>query len=194
MVEEKKRTDDDQKNTLKVNLAEHAAVKTCLDEQIAEYFTKKQGFQEELKWSNWRLILGTIAISIALTAQFYPMPFPQSRWFLAACVGAYVILQGFLALIQQRLGDTVFISKPIPGVQNPAAKKKDKPTGRPAIQVRATIPKYETTYTVTVETLEPRPKTHKVDLDVSKFFDEEGTYLQDKFFQELARLYQKLQQ
>jgi len=123
------------------------------------------------------------------------MPFPQSRWFLAACVGVYVILQGFLAFIQHRLGDTVFISKPILEVQNPAAKKGGKPTGgKPAIQVRATIPKYETTYTVTVETLEPKPKTHRVDLDVSKFFDEEGTYLQDNFFGELTQLYQKLKQ
>ena len=66
-----------------------------------------EGFEEEHFWSNVKLVLLTAASAVALIAQFYPMPFPESRTLLATCctlcVGAGVTAGTGVAWWPQRV-------------------------------------------------------------------------------------------
>jgi hypothetical protein len=43
------------------------------------------GYKENHYWDNIKLLLMMVACAFAMVAQFYPMPFPQSRPLLGVC-------------------------------------------------------------------------------------------------------------
>jgi hypothetical protein len=43
------------------------------------------GYSENYYWDNIKLLLMVVACAFAMVAQFYPMPFPQSRPLLGVC-------------------------------------------------------------------------------------------------------------
>ena len=50
---------------------------------------KGKGYVENTRLGNWKLLIGTAVIAIALLAQFYPKKFPQNREFLLGCIALY---------------------------------------------------------------------------------------------------------
>lgn len=73
-----------------------SAVAPCADLLLlatggAGQVLQDEGFNEEHFWSNVKLVLLTAASAVALIAQFYPMPFPESRTLLATCCTLCVV-------------------------------------------------------------------------------------------------------
>lgn len=63
------------------------------------------GFEANYSWENFKLFLMFLSCVFAMLAQFYPMPFPDSRLLLAVCCGLYFIISTVLQCI------VVFIDK-----------------------------------------------------------------------------------
>ena len=56
---------------------------------------KGKGYVENTRLGNWKLLIGTAVIAIALLAQFYPKKFPQNREFLLGCIALYPLQRLF---------------------------------------------------------------------------------------------------
>lgn len=63
------------------------------------------GFEANYSWENFKLFLMFLSCVFAMLAQFYPMPFPDSRLLLAVCCGLYFIISTVLQCI------VVFVDK-----------------------------------------------------------------------------------
>lgn len=63
------------------------------------------GFEANYNWENFKLFLMFLSCVFAMLAQFYPMPFPDSRLLLAVCCGLYFIISTVLQYI------VVFVDK-----------------------------------------------------------------------------------
>ncbi|KAE8817807.1 putative signal peptidase complex subunit 2 [Hordeum vulgare] len=72
----------------KANLLDPHSIKHLLDETVSEV-VKAKGYAENTRLGNWKLLIGTVVIAIALLAQFYPKKFPQNREFLLGCIALY---------------------------------------------------------------------------------------------------------
>jgi signal peptidase complex subunit 2 len=53
---------------------------------------KSKGYAEDNRLGNWKLLIGTAVIGVALLAQFYPKKFPQNREFLLGCIALYPLM------------------------------------------------------------------------------------------------------
>mmetsp|Transcript_28880 Transcript_28880/g.81337 ORF Transcript_28880/g.81337 Transcript_28880/m.81337 type:complete len:201 (-) Transcript_28880:238-840(-) len=72
------------------NLGDTASLKRCVDEATA-LVVLSQGYEEDVFFSNVRIVLGVLACACALTAQFWPSPFPNNWTLTAACVAGYCL-------------------------------------------------------------------------------------------------------
>lgn len=79
-------------------------VKQVLDDATIEALSQA-GYSINYTWENFKLFLMFLSCVFAMIAQFYPMPFPDSRLLLAVCCGFYFIISGILQFI------VVFIDK-----------------------------------------------------------------------------------
>lgn len=84
---------------IKVNKDDGAAIKRVLDDSVVNYLTQEKHFAENTKISNWKLLLGVISIALAITAQFYPAPFPENYNILVVCCSAYFVCSSILQYI-----------------------------------------------------------------------------------------------
>ena len=57
------------------------------------------GFDEHFYWDNIKLGLMVVACAFAMVAQFYPMPFPESRPLLGVCCVSYFLASTIIQLI-----------------------------------------------------------------------------------------------
>ena len=87
-------------------------VKQVLDDATIEAIGLA-GYEINYAWDNFKMLLMVLACGFALTAQFYPLPFPDSRLLLGCCVGSYAfisaLLQYFVSFVDK---DTIAITKP----------------------------------------------------------------------------------
>ena len=70
-------------------------VKQVLDETVTQTLLWLR-YERDYKWENRRLWLMFAACTFAMTAQFYPIPFPESRPLLGVCCVAYFAISGLL--------------------------------------------------------------------------------------------------
>ena len=63
------------------------------------------GFEPNYSWDNFKLFLMFLSCVFAMIAQFYPMPFPDSRLLLFCCCAFYFIISSILQFI------VVFVDK-----------------------------------------------------------------------------------
>lgn len=89
-----------------IETGDSVKVKQVLDDATIEAINNA-GLKINYSWENMKLLLMFIACIFAMTAQFYPLPFPESRPLLAICCGAYFLISSILQLI------TSFIDKDI---------------------------------------------------------------------------------
>ena len=73
-------------------------VKQVLDESLVACVLQ-QGYDEDQTLENVKLGLMAVACFLAMTAQFYPMPFPESRPLLGGCCFGYFLLSTVLQFI-----------------------------------------------------------------------------------------------
>jgi hypothetical protein len=71
------------------------------------------GYQADYTWDNFKLFLMFLSCVFAMVAQFYPMPFPDSRILLAVCCAFYFILSSVLQFIVVFIDkDTIMFTSP----------------------------------------------------------------------------------
>jgi hypothetical protein len=101
------------KEQIKVNLSDIGAIKKALDESVVGYFLEKQGYEEDLTISNWKIILGGICCILGAISHYAPIPFPKNYYLLMACVGLYGVCQTIMTYIAKFVEkDNFFFSKP----------------------------------------------------------------------------------
>lgn len=150
-----------------------------LDEGACSFIGSSLGFVEDETIVNVKLLLMTVACCFALVAQFGDIPFPEGRYLLAACCGAYFAVSGVLQLI------ATFVEKDI----LMETKKGAAGNGKAFIRLRTAMGRYEDRWTLI---LEADPKiygdaggknnvVHKKELYVGDFFYSDGVFAEEAF-------------
>ena len=67
-----------------------------LEEGIVSAIMSSTTLVEDQTYANVKLAIMTVSCMFACIAQFYPLPFPDSRLLLAVCVVVYFGLSGVL--------------------------------------------------------------------------------------------------
>ena len=80
----------------KVALGDTNNMKRMLDEGILGAILNNTTLVEDLSYTNLKLAIMFVSCVFACIAQFYPMPFPDSRLLLAVCVIVYFGLSAVL--------------------------------------------------------------------------------------------------
>jgi signal peptidase complex subunit 2 len=97
-----------------IETGDSVKVKQVLDDATSETLIEN-GFQPNYFWENMKLFLMFLSCVFAMIAQFYPIPFPDSRPLLGFCCAMYFILssvlQGMITYIDK---DIILIGKPDP--------------------------------------------------------------------------------
>ena len=95
-----------------IETGDSVKVKQVLDDSTMEAI-KDAGYEANFYWENIKLLLMFISCVFAMVAQFYPIPFPQSRMLLGVCCAGYFILSTVLQFIITFVDkDTIIITKP----------------------------------------------------------------------------------
>ena len=107
--------DDTQEYDLQIiETGDSVKVKQVFDEAIVEAITDA-GFQPNFYWETIKLVLMFISCVFAMVAQFFPIPFPDSRPLLGLCCASYFILSVVLQYIISYVDkDTIMITNPVP--------------------------------------------------------------------------------
>jgi hypothetical protein len=114
---------------VRVNVLDQSAVKRVLDECTCHFFTEL-GYEEDATFANIKLVLGGISVLLAFAAQFYPVPYPESAYFLSVVVCVYFVVQIVLNGLPFCLdGKAILLSKPrrMQLQEDGAGEKKKKP-------------------------------------------------------------------
>jgi hypothetical protein len=64
--------------------------------RAAQLLSELTGLDEDMGYANLKLAIMAVACVFGCVAQFYPLPFPDSRALLAVCVVAYFALSAVL--------------------------------------------------------------------------------------------------
>jgi hypothetical protein len=87
-----------------IETGDSVKVKQVLDDALMAAITDT-GFEANYSWDNMKLLLMFLSCVFAMVAQFYPLPFPESRILLFCCCAAYFIISFVLQII------VVFVDK-----------------------------------------------------------------------------------
>ncbi len=87
-----------------IETGDSVKVKQVLDDATMAAIIEA-GYEANYSWDNFKLFLMFISCVFAMLAQFYPLPFPDSRLLLAICCGLYFIISTVLQAI------VVFVDK-----------------------------------------------------------------------------------
>lgn len=95
-----------------IETGDSVKVKQVLDDATLEAVTNA-GYIINYHSENVKLFLMFLSCVAAMVAQFYPIPFPQSRPLLGVCCALYFILSTVLQYIMSFVDrDTIIITKP----------------------------------------------------------------------------------
>jgi signal peptidase complex subunit 2 len=94
-----------------IETGDSVKVKQVLDDALMAAVTDT-GFEANYSWDNMKLGLMFLSCVFAMAAQFYPMPFPESRLLLFCCCAAYFVISSVLQIIVVFVDkDTVMFTK-----------------------------------------------------------------------------------
>ncbi|KAM0826413.1 hypothetical protein ACQ4PT_068899 [Festuca glaucescens] len=157
----------------KANLLDPHSIKHLLDETISEV-VKSKGYAEDNRLGNWKLLIGTAVIGIALLAQFYPKKFPQNREFLLGCIALY-------PLIYTKEKDAIIFTHPPAGSFNS--------TG---LVISSKLPRFSDMYNLSIASADPQSisahKTVRFTKSVTKWFTKDGVLVEGLFWKDVERL------
>ncbi|KAL7570008.1 hypothetical protein ACA910_021949 [Epithemia clementina (nom. ined.)] len=117
---------EEEMELLQVDLGDMIKMKQVLDEGVSASLLDH--VPENYQWDNVKLLLMFVSCAFAMTAQFAPIPFPESRPVLGVCGTLYFVLSGILQFI------TTFIDKDMILLTNPLPKPtsvKDESNSNP---------------------------------------------------------------
>ena len=88
-----------------IELGDTLQVRQELDETICSTLCDDMNLTQDDSLENFKMLMMVIACAFAMTAQFSPIPFPDSRMLLGFCCASYFICSGILQFV------TTFIQK-----------------------------------------------------------------------------------
>jgi len=137
------------------------------------------GYDERHLVTDSKIALGLLAVGLALTAQFYPAPYPENKTVLALCIAGYCALNLALQYITSFVENgVVLFTKPDPGAGKAAVAAR-------GLAVRVTMKRFAETCDVSVMRADARradhPDTVTETLRVCEFIYEDGVVAEDKF-------------
>jgi len=154
----------------KINAYDQTAVKQLLDDMIMDTILR-EGYEEDNRISNIKLVVGVFACSLALMSHFYPLPFPDNVTVLKLCCVGYFICSAVLQYVVQYVEkDFILVTKPKQGGKTP----------KPALQVSTSFPKYDEDFTITIGH-KGTSRSSSTTASIANWFDTEGGFVQDVF-------------
>jgi signal peptidase complex subunit 2 len=201
---------------LQVDTGDMVKVKQVLDEGVAAALLEY--LPEHVMWDNLKLFLMFIACSFAMTAQFAPLPFPDSRFILGFCGAAYFLISMLLQAIQSLIDqDAILWTRPMDenwwrGTNNclnsngdPQVRKfTNVDLKQYGLFVRSSFPRYSEFFTITIQfyikkkdkdnrdsTQDSPPSAVSKTWSVGQFFDKEGYFDEVGLGMEVDTLFDK---
>eukprot|EP00628_Pelagophyceae_sp_CCMP2097_P006268 CAMPEP_0184125662 /NCGR_PEP_ID=MMETSP0974-20121125/25150_1 /TAXON_ID=483370 /ORGANISM="non described non described, Strain CCMP2097" /LENGTH=189 /DNA_ID=CAMNT_0026429001 /DNA_START=61 /DNA_END=630 /DNA_ORIENTATION=- len=176
----KKKDENKDDDYLHVDTGDSLKMKQVLDEACVKAVLTKD--YDELHFiDNLKISLMVVACLFAVTAQFYPLPFPASRPLLGVCCSGYFIFSGILQLVVK------FVEKDAIVVTHPKAG------ARKGLRVRSAFPRYQSDYTIIVQLDEPDAPEMEEKHCVGKFFDADGYFWEQGFIDTVQKLVERFE-
>ncbi|EMS57795.1 putative signal peptidase complex subunit 2 [Triticum urartu] len=185
----------------KANLLDPHSIKHLLDETVAEV-VKGKGYVENTRLGNWKLLIGTAVIAIALLAQFYPKKFPQNREFLLDLIFCWELfgICCLLLLVLDFMVDTYVVMNVVLLILS-YTKEKDAiifthpPAGsfnNTGLVISSKLPRFSDMYNLSIASADPESiSAHKpvhFTKSVTKWFTKEGVLVEGLFWKDVERL------
>jgi len=124
---------------------------------------KEGGFPPDYAWDNFKLLIMFVSCLFALCAQFYPIPFPDSRPLLGVCCTAYFVLSGVLQFIMTYVDkDMIMLTK--------------AGAGKEALRIRTSFPRFQETFNLTIEAREDPKRAVVAKMYVGRYFTVKGEF------------------
>mmetsp|Transcript_5545 Transcript_5545/g.8442 ORF Transcript_5545/g.8442 Transcript_5545/m.8442 type:complete len:187 (+) Transcript_5545:67-627(+) len=158
----------------KIETGDSIKVKQVLDESTVEAL-KENGYDINYTSDNIKLGLMFVSCLFAMIAQFYPLPFPESRPLLGVCCFSYFVLSTILQYIITFVDkDTIATTLPRNGDESTSFK------------VDAKFPKFQEYYTVTIRpNVDNSTQRTTGKMYVGKYFTGEGEFDQVGFMNDI---------
>jgi len=181
-----------------VELGDFVKVKQVLDETVVKAMLELD-FTENHYWDNIKLALMVVACLFAMVAQFYPMPFPDSRPLLGVCCAAYFAASSVLQLIVTYIEKNCIMITGAEGAggsgggsasadsSTSAAPCKNKGAGAHGLRLCTDLPRFSYDFTVAVmenvpaDEKAPPPNTSAMTFKIHDYFTEEGLFDEARF-------------
>lgn len=168
--------DEEERIPIQVETGDFVKVKQTLDESVVKAVLMCD-FVENHYWDNVKLALMVVACAFAMVAQFYPMPFPESRPLLGICCCAYFLASFVLQLIVTYIEqDCIMITQPKAGVT------------ALGLRIRTNFPRFQYDYQLTIQEQNPSHKSAgdstnavKRTFLVHDYFTEDGWFDDEAF-------------
>jgi signal peptidase complex subunit 2 len=107
---------------------------------------------QDTAWFDLKLFVMVLACIAGLVAQFYPIPFPDNRVLVLACVGIYFLISGVLQYITWFVDrDYIFQTRDGRKAAAATAGGASSSGGMPPLHVRTAMAKYDDKYSVILE-------------------------------------------
>mmetsp|Transcript_10159 Transcript_10159/g.11655 ORF Transcript_10159/g.11655 Transcript_10159/m.11655 type:complete len:187 (-) Transcript_10159:177-737(-) len=154
-----------------IDLYDETSIKRTLDEQTCKIL-EELGYAEDFFWSNIKLMLMVLACCAGLTAQFYPLPFPESTPVVTVCCAVYGCVMVLLQLIAW------IVEKDYIMFGNYQNESKDSITIN-KLKVKSTFPSFQEIYTLTFEVYDGKNKkvdSSELKSSVGAYFSESGEF------------------
>mmetsp|Transcript_13984 Transcript_13984/g.27826 ORF Transcript_13984/g.27826 Transcript_13984/m.27826 type:complete len:260 (+) Transcript_13984:20-799(+) len=219
--EEEDEFEEDASELQQVEIGDFVKVKQTLDESVIKAVLDLD-YTENHYWDNIKLLLMVVACLFAMVAQFYPMPFPDSRPLLGVCCAAYFVASSVLQLIVTYIEkDCIMITgptvdpetgKPTPlpplnvdvdhdGKSPAVERNKTRVGGTTGLRICTAFPRFSYDYTVAVQLnekevgeKEPQPNTSSMRFKIHDYFTEEGLFDEDRFERHVASVVKDFEQ
>lgn len=190
IVEEEEVEYEEVPNPFIIETGDSVKVKQVFDDTICFVLTDKKhaNYQANYSFDNKKFLLMFFACAAALIAQFYPMPFPDSRGLIFVCCAVYFIISFVLQLIQ------MFVDKDCILILYP---KKDI-TSHETI-VRTSFARFQEYFELILEKQSKNSKSSQSQTEtkttakmyVGKYFTEAGEYDEESFTADLLLLLER---
>jgi signal peptidase complex subunit 2 len=172
-----------------IETGDSVKVKQVLDDSTHECIIEKCGFVANYSAENLKLFLMFLSCIFALTAQFYPLPFPESRPILGVCVSAYFIISGILQFIVSFIDlDLILTTKPGKSYSENEKKIVEKTK---SLCIRTQFARFQETFILIVHEdgkgkhLESNKERSEAHMYVGKYFTDKGEYDEEAYHKDV---------
>lgn len=184
---------EDTTTSHKIETGDSIKVKQVLDDATVEAVTNVCGITPDYAQENFKLFLMFLSCLFAMTAQFYPIPFPKSRPLLGVCCASYGILSMVLQFIITYIDkDTILQTK----------TSEKYPV---ELRIRTSFPRFQEEFILTVQKrhyISPKDASQEakskqsdistVRMYVGRYFTDQGEFDEARFHYDVKTHIDKL--